>query len=143
MTSITIKSYTDLAYSQTLTLDEDYKLFPLGSVTGVNYGIQLTGRYKKGIKAPYYLHVIGTKGYSEDVPVMLKNAIIRYMKKELGLALQDPNFEGKRIVESDTGKSGIKYYMTQSTINEHTDSAFSDSAFMSTLSIFLAPPEVH
>lgn len=140
VTSVTIKSHDSDSYSETLTINEDYKLIEIPSLAGVYYAIELVGSYKQGLAHPYYLNVVGTKGFSEDVPTRLENAIIDYMYKQLSLFDLDTTRTNRVITGAKTGESDIRY--SNDGTNNVIDSAIEDTEFVRVLKRYTAPPQV-
>lgn len=107
-TSVKIKSW-ESNYEQLLTLSDDYQLQSIKSLPGVYYGLELTNHYFKGISNPFYIELVGTKGYQTTVPTPLVNLIVKYINRELTISNTDLYNVGNKIMGAKTGESDIKF----------------------------------
>ncbi len=108
VTSVKIKSWEG-DYEQLLTLNDDYQLQSIKNLPDVYYGLELTNHYFKGISNPFYIELIGTKGYQTTVPTPLVNLIVKYINRELTIRATDQYNVGTKIMGAKTGESDIKF----------------------------------
>lgn len=137
ITSLKVK-HSEYLFEYTLVADVDYRLIEVPNMPGVYYAIELIGRYRQGIKDRYYLELIGTKGYAENVPTRIKNAIIDFLYRQLSIFNIDSTRADRLITQSDTGESSVTF-SGKGISNSTFDSAVNDNQFKSVIFKFLPP----
>lgn len=138
LTSVTLKDYEGNS-SEVLTADEDYRLIEVPKVSGTYYAIELVNCYKNGVKYPYYLELVGQKGYQETVQTRIQNAIVDFLWRQLKLYTLDNTLTDRTITSARTGESQIAYGKSSNGRDQVYDSALDDPNFVKIIKRYLPP----
>jgi hypothetical protein len=126
LSSVKIKQFNSSSET-VLVANEDYRIVEHSYVDGIYTRLELISRYRRDLKDPQYLELIGSWGFMSSVPADLKGAIVRYIQSQLSYQKQGY----RTIIEAKTGDSMTKFTDNQ---QEFVNTILEYKPFLSILS---------